>query len=547
MGFEGVMPDRPVTDGFEEGTTVVETQPAKSSYDGFIQEVGGKFYVMLENGDAYEFSSFEEARDFLGFVCATSGEAPEDINTGHVMQALEELMGHGKAYSNRTYIKSRDIPDGLPSGTDTVVRISGFSTTHAKILDDTNGMGYLVPPSGVPAFTSDFFKMDPSLTPEQKAVASGILFAKVGNGVRDIYDYNFGMDAKPATVPSPNQNITKLVEAIWGTGTVPNEGHVAALITAGLLVYSDDASTNGMGEYHLTLQGNSFLKAGHEQTQFIPEGNFGGPDAMPDALAMPIYTTAWFQGEGTNTTLVPNFDLNTIKGALSRFADSLVPVGGHPTPYSISGLPEIAEGSPVDLLLDANFGTTTGRTVEQVQSLIAHGLISYDGQALTMTPKGNALLTGLQQPAAQPGDTTSPASGADPIAVANQTLATLLQWLYNNPTIMNLFDSAKEGKVDGYISWDDIGKIANRDPQDSAWAEVGISEDQAKVIIGIARALQNTGKVDANFAVVFDNGMMANGHGGFHTNWLPGFLQTHNPTGAIYSRDTLTSFGMQGR
>lgn len=545
-----------VSGGAVDGTTVLQSPPGASSFDGFIHAVNGKHYVMLENGDAYVFNSFESARDFLGYVCADAGLPPERINTGHVMIAMESLMGWDKAYASRTYKDDTDIPPGLPPDTDRVVQIKGYESPnprpddgHSKILAQTNGLGYLVPPSGMSNFTPEFFQLDPSLTPEQSSVASGIIFAKVSLGVRALYDFNFGTDTEaPAAFPNPNSNITNLVKVIWGAGTVPNEGHVAALVSAGLLVHSDSGQAGGgAGTFHLTQQGDGFLRTQTEsqQTRFIPQGNLGGPDAMPDSIAMPVYSTKWFQGEGTDTKLADDVDLTTVKGGIVRFADSLTPRLGHPTPYAGAGLPEIKEGEPVDSLMDAVFGTTTGRTVEQVQSLIAHGLVTYDGTNLTITPKGQALLDGLQQ-APDPAATTTPATPPtiDLLAPAHQTFATMLQWFKNNPRYADVFDSGA-GSKDGYISWDDIRAVAARKPGDLVLRSKGFSEDDIKIMIGLAKALLNTGVNDVNFRTVSFQWMEA-GHGGFYLNWLDnGYLTRHNPNATLFSSDSLKDFATQ--
>jgi hypothetical protein len=360
-----------------------EAQPDEGASHLGTVEVDGETYFYFKSGNdrIYLFTSAEDRQMFLENICLRMGIPITEAHT----------------------LKSYDIKDFLPRGPGVELRNgyvgvgTGFTTfvSHERVVALNNEADADFFGEGVPAFPPEvkpFLDNRSNIVFTGDPVNDGRLLAGIQGAALGIYKFNYGnlgADQNPLVDLNQLDNgIEDLAVKVFG---IPKEqitqGHLNTLRLMGL-IEGGSVDAGGAGALKLSTEGTQLLgvfTGGTAATAFIPSTNtFINPQALAAYKAM-------FNEDGSlkdkpNTNPPTKYTLADVSLAVK----ALVPSGETQLPANVTVDATTLDMAKKLLGLDASVTTLT---VEQVNALIAAGLVTYNPStgAVTLTQKGQNL------------------------------------------------------------------------------------------------------------------------------------------------------------
>lgn len=374
------------------------------------------------SGKSYSFKTEAEARAFVSYVSATARQGK-----GATLEGSNDSDFSNLNLGSWDMLSAAGGGDGITGvfgqktfGLGTSIKINNHSSTVYEVKPEVMeqvmqfdyqqfaGTGIPSLPSEAAYYLQNVFKTIPNDKGE-----FGVQMAALSASAHVVYDHNGYSDVQsPPPITLTDANLEKLVQAVFGPGTVTNAGHLNTLRLLGLATAGEGGADNHAG-WTLSDKGTQIqsrletakpdeyipslaLAALRSPKQFVLKGNLD-VYIKADAAGTLAFAT---KTDGTGTA----YTFADVQEQLQSQYGLLNPdfQGVPPKP-----LPEgLLERSPeVQSMLEAVFGTSFVDE-SHVNAGISAGLLTYTDSAtntgnpaitttLTITPKG----TWLQQQA----------------------------------------------------------------------------------------------------------------------------------------------------
>ncbi|HEX4878566.1 MAG TPA: hypothetical protein VFV39_01870 [Limnobacter sp.] len=359
-----------------------EAQPdAGASHLGTAQ-VDGKTYYYFKSGNdrVYMFESAEDRQTFIENMCLRMGIP---VSEAHTLKSydIKDFLPRGPGVEKRN--------GNIGIGTGIVTFVSPQRVASLDTEADADFFG-----EGVPAFPPDvkpFLDNRENIVFTGDPVNDGRLLAGIQGAAASIYAYNYG---NLPTEQNPLVNLGQLDDGIEDLASrifgIPKEqitqGHLNTMRIMGL-IDGGSVDAGGAGALKLSTAGSQLLSVWTGSTPpaaFVPSPNtFINPGALNTYQSM-------FNEDGTLKTK-PGGSAYTL-AEVAAAVKALLPAGSTDLPASVKPSQEVLDLGERMFGLDPN---TNKLSVEQVNALIAAGLVTYDPTTgnVAITPKGSGLPT----------------------------------------------------------------------------------------------------------------------------------------------------------